>query len=67
MKNETWWKFKVVWKFFPLIVHILQTGAQREKINNGLEFFRILSHQNKIGEEPDQMKFLLRIIREMRP
>ena len=42
-------------------------GAQRDKINNGLEFFRILSHQNKIGEEREQMKFLLKIIREMRP
>ena len=52
------------------LIHICEDyipGAQREKINNGLEFFRILSHQNKIGEEPDQMKFLLKIIREMRP
>lgn len=43
------------------------SGGQRENIKSGWELFNILSHQNKIGEEPKQLKFLLTIIRELRP
>jgi len=35
-------------------------GGQRENINTGWEVFSILRQQNLIGEESDQMKFLLR-------
>ena len=52
------------------LIHICEdyiSVPQRETINGGLEIFTILRHQNKIGEEREQMKFLLKIIREMRP
>lgn len=42
-------------------------GGQRENITTGWDVFLILSQQNAIGEEPEKMKFLLRIIRELRP
>lgn len=42
-------------------------GGQRENIRTGWELFNILIHQNMIGEEPNQLRFLLTIIKEIRP
>ena len=53
------------------LIHVcgpkLIPGGQREKINTGWDVFSILLRQNAIGEEPERMKFLLRIIKELRP
>ena len=52
------------------LIHICEdyiSVPQRETINSGWQVFTILRHHNKIGEEAEKMKFLLRIIREMRP
>lgn len=52
------------------LIHVcgsLIPGGQRETINSGWQVFSILCQQNAIGKEPEKMKFLLRIIRELRP
>ena len=52
------------------LIHVcgnLIPGGQRETINSGWEVFSILCQQNAIGKEPEKMKFLLRIISELRP
>ena len=42
-------------------------GGQRERVYTGWDVFSILIQQNAIGEEPEMMKFLLGIIKELRP
>ena len=52
------------------LIHVCRNlihGSQQEKINSGLEVFSILRQRNAIGEEPEKMKFLLRIMKELRP
>ena len=52
------------------LIHVCESlipGGQRETINSGWQVFSILRQQNAIGKEPEKMKFLLRIIRELRP
>lgn len=41
-------------------------GGQREKISSGWNLFSILLRQKVIGEEPDGMAYLLKIIKELR-
>ena len=42
-------------------------ASQLERIITGWDLFNILIQQDKIGEEPEKMKFLLRIIKELKP
>ena len=42
-------------------------AGEGERINTGWDLFNILIHQDKIGEELEKMKFLLRIIKELKP
>lgn len=42
-------------------------GAQRERITTGWDAFTILRQRNVIGSEPEKMKNLLAIIKELRP
>lgn len=41
--------------------------SERERISSGWDVFKILIQRNAIGEDPMGMKFLLRIVKEMRP
>ena len=52
------------------LIHIcgeLIPGGQRDNVRNGWEAFTILRHQNAIGDSPEKLKFLLQIVRELRP
>ena len=52
------------------LIHIcgeLIPGGQRDNVRNGWEVFTILRHQNAIGDSPEKLKFLLQIVRELRP
>ena len=52
------------------LIHIcgeLIPGGQRDNVRNGWEVFTILRHQNAIGNSPEKLKFLLQMIRELRP
>ena len=40
---------------------------ERERISSGWDVFKILMQRNAIGEDPMGMKFLLRIVKELRP
>lgn len=42
-------------------------GAQRERITTGWDAFTILCQRNVIGSEPEKMKNLLTIFKELRP
>ena len=42
-------------------------GAQRERITTGWDAFTILRQRNVIGSEPEKVKNLLAIIKELRP
>ena len=52
------------------LIHIsghLIPGGQRDNLRNGWQVFTILRHQNAIGDTPEKLKFLLQIMRELRP
>ena len=52
------------------LIHVcgdLIPGAQRERIATGWHAFTILRQRNVIGSEPEKMKNLLAIIKELRP
>lgn len=52
------------------LIHIcgeLIPGGQRDGIRTGWQVFTILLHQNAIGEDPERLRFLLRIFKELRP
>ena len=52
------------------LIHIcgdLIPGGQRDNVRNGWDVFSILRHQNAIGDSPEKLKFLLQIVRELRP
>ena len=52
------------------LIHVcgdLITGAQRERITTGWDAFTILRQRNVIGSEPEKMKNLLAIMKELRP
>jgi len=52
------------------LIHVcgdLIPGAQRERITTGWDAFTILRQRNVIGSEPEKMKNLLAIIKELRP
>ena len=50
------------------LIHICGIpGGQRDNIKNGWQVFTILLHQDAIGDRPDQLKFLLQIMRQLRP
>ena len=52
------------------LIHVcgdLIPGAQRERITTGWDAFTILRQRNVIGSEPQKMKNLLAIIKELRP
>ena len=42
-------------------------GGQRDNIRNGWDVFATLRHENAIGDSPEKLKFLLKIMRELRP
>ena len=41
--------------------------SERERISSGWDVFKILIQRNAMGENPMGMKFLLRIVKELRP
>lgn len=52
------------------LIHIcgeLIPGGQRDNIKNGWDVFATLRRQNAIGDSPEKLKFLLKIMRELRP
>ena len=52
------------------LIHIcgeLIPGAQQDNLRNGLQVFTILRHQNAIGESPEKLKNLLKLMTELRP
>ena len=52
------------------LIHIcgeLIPGAQQDNLKNGLQVFTILRHQNAIGESPEKLKNLLKLMTELRP
>ena len=41
--------------------------SERERISSGWDVFKILIQRNAMGEDPMGMKFLIRIVKELRP
>ena len=52
------------------LIHIcgeLIPGARQDNLTNGLQVFTILRHQNAIGDSPEKLKNLLKLMTELRP